>query len=112
MNAVSYHQRIHKEYAEERPDYFACTTRDVPRLVEKAKQESEQILKEFSAFYTGDIGIEIGTKRHGMCWSITGTLTVNGAAVRTEDPCDLLFIDLNELMLKRILEMRLGDDQK
>ena len=39
-----------------------------------------------------------------MCWSITGTLTVNGETVKTEDPCDLLFLELNELMLKRMLE--------
>lgn len=104
MSAITYHQRIHEEYSKEHPDYFSCTTRDVPRLVEKAKQEAEKILRELSDFYVGNIGIEIGTKRHGMCWSITGTLTVNGETVKTEDPCDLLFLELNELMLKRMLE--------
>lgn len=104
MSAVNYHQRIHEEYSAEHPDYFSCTTRDAPRLVEKAKQEAERILKEFSLFYAGNIGIDVGTKRHGMCWSITGTLTVNGVVVKTEDPVDLLFLELNELMMKRMLE--------
>lgn len=104
MRELTYHQRIHEEYSKEHPSYFSCTTRDVPRLIEKAKQEAEKILREFSDFYTGDIGIEIGTKRHEICWSITGTLTVNGETVKTEDPCDLLFLDLNTLMMKRMLE--------
>lgn len=104
MSAVNYHQRIHEEYSKEHPDYFSCTIRDVPRLVEKAKQEAEKILREFYEFYTGNIGIDVGTKRHGICWSITGTLTVNGAVVKTEDPVDLLFLELNELMMKRMLE--------
>lgn len=104
QSAITYQQRIHEEYSKEHPDYFSCITRDVPRLIEKAKQEAEKILREFSEFYTGDIGIEIGSKRHGMCWSITGTLTVNGETVKTEDPCDLLFLDLNMLMIARMLE--------
>ena len=104
MSELSYSKRIHEEYSKEHPSYFSCTTRDVPRLVEKAKQEAEKILREFSEFYVGDIGIEIGTKRHGICWSITGTLTVNGETVKTEDPCDLLFLDLNTLMMKRMID--------
>ena len=104
MSAVNYHQRINEEYSKEHPDYFSCTARDVPRLVEKAKQEAEKILRELSDFYVGNIGIDVGTKRHGMCWSITGTLTVNGVVVKTEDPVDLLFLELNELMIKRMLE--------
>lgn len=104
MSTETYHQWILKKYAKEHPDYFSCTTCDVQHLVEKAKREAEKLLREFSEFYTGDIGIEIGTKRHEICWSITATLTVNGKTVKTEDPCDLLFLELNELMLKRMLE--------
>lgn len=104
---MSYSDRLHQKYFEERPSCFACGKKSIPSLVEKARAEAEQILKEFSMFYQGDIGIEIGTKFHGLCWSITATLTVNGEPVRTEDPCDLLFIDLNELMLKRMIELGL-----
>ncbi len=104
-NALTYSQRIHKEYCEQHPDYFACGERSVPGLVEKAKTEAEQILKEFAMFYRGDIGITIEPKFHDLCWSITATLTVNGEPVRTEDPCDLLFLHLNELMLNRMIQL-------
>lgn len=100
---LTYSQQVHKRYCEEHPDYFACGKRNVSALVEQAKKEAEQILKEFSVFYCGDIGITIEPKDHGLCYSITATLTVNGEPVRTEDPCDLLFLHLNELMLKRML---------
>ena len=102
---LTYSQRIHKKYCEEHPDYFACGKRSVPELVEKAKKEAEQILKEFSMFYSGDIGITIEPKDHDLCYSITATLTVNGEPVRTEDPCDLLFLHLNELMLNRMIQL-------
>ena len=75
---ATYSQKLHKIYAEERPDYFACGKRSVPALVEKAKKEAEQILEEFLVFYRGDIGITIEPKEHELCYSITATLTVNG----------------------------------
>lgn len=104
MAELSYHQKVHKKYVEEHPDYFACGKKDLPRLVEKAKKEAAQILNEFSMFYVGDIGIEIGVKEYPICWSITATLTVNGKPVKTENPCDLLFLELNNLMLNRMLK--------
>lgn len=94
-----------KEYCEQHPDYFASGKRNVPKLVEKAKKEAEQILKEFTMFFRGDIGITIEPKFHGLHWSVTATLTVNGEPVKTEDPCDLLFLELNELMLKRMIQL-------
>jgi len=82
--------------------YWFCESADVPGLIEEAKSEAERLLQELSAFYAGDIDIEIGAVQHGNYWSITGTLVINGEARRTEDPCDLLFLDLNELLLKRL----------
>lgn len=101
---LTYSQKVQKKYCEEHPDYFACGKKSVPDLVEKAKKEAEQILKEFSMFYRGNIGINIEPKDHELCFSIAATLTVDGEPVKTEDPCDLLFIELNELMLTRILK--------
>ncbi|MBQ8331099.1 MAG: hypothetical protein IJX94_01200 [Clostridia bacterium] len=103
--ALTYSQRIHKEYCEEHPNYFACGSRSVPTLVKKAEEEAAQILKEFSVFYRGDIGIKIEPKFHELCYSITATLTVNGEPVMTEDPCDLLFLHLNEIMLNRMIQL-------
>lgn len=104
MDGLTYHQRIHAKYAEEHPDYFSCGRRSVQKLIEKAEEEAKQLLKEFSLFYTGDIGIVITAKQHITCWSIAATLTVNGEAIKTEDPCDLLFLELNELMMKRMIQ--------
>lgn len=104
-SALTYSQRAHKEHCEQHPDYFACGKHSIPKLVEKAKKEAEQILKEFAIFYRGDIGITIEPKFHGLCWSITATLTVNGEPVKTQDPCDLLFLELNELILNRMIQL-------
>jgi hypothetical protein len=92
------------QYAQQYPDYFACGQKSVPALLKKAKQEAAQILKDFSEFYHGEIGIEIGSKQHLLCWSITATLTLNGNPIKTEDPCDLLFLELNNLILARMLK--------
>lgn len=104
MIDISYHQKVHKEYVEEHPDYFACGKRDLPRLVEKAKKEAAQITNELSMFFAGDICIEIGVKQYPVCWSITATLTVNGEPVKTEDPCSLLFLELDSMMMERMLK--------
>ena len=49
------------KYETENPTYFLCSRRDIPYLVEKAKNEAAQILKEFSMFYktSGELAIEI-----------------------------------------------------
>ncbi len=108
---LTYSQITIKENAEQNPssavwrsEYFMCGRRSVRKLVEKAQAEADKLLREFKAFYAGDIGIRIEPKEHDLCWSITATLTVNGEDVKTEDPCDLLFLELNELMLQRMHE--------
>lgn len=103
---LTYSQMIIKKHAQKKPSYFMCGQRSVNRLVDKAKEEADKILCELRAFYKGNIGIAIEPKEHDLCWSITATLTVNGENVKTEDPCDLLFLELNELMLKKIIENR------
>ena len=102
---LTYSQKIIKEHAEEEPSYFLCGRKDVRSLTEKAKKDAENLLREFAAFFKGDIGITIGVKEHFLGWSITATLTVNGEEVKTEDPCDLLFLELNELMLERMTKL-------
>ncbi len=101
---LTYSQITIKEHAEQNPSYFMCGRKSVRKLVEKAQAEADKLLREFKAFYAGDIGIRIEPKEHDLCLSITATITVNGEDVKTEDPCDLLFLELNELMLKRMLE--------
>lgn len=101
---TAYHQMLLKDQAESNPTFFMSGKKDCARLVEKAKGEAERILKEFSVFYSGDVGIEIGVKQFAACFSITATLTVNGSKVKEYDPCDLCFYDLNALIMKRMID--------
>lgn len=104
MRENSYTKLLIKKRAEENPNYFMCSKKDVNRLSDKARREADDILKDFRQFFSGEFGIDIVPREHVIVWSIAATLTVNGNAVRTEDPCDLLFLDLNGLIMKRMLE--------
>lgn len=91
----------------ENPTYFLCSRRDIPALVEKAKAEAAQILKEFSMFYTtaGDLAIEIYPVQYVMGFSIAGKLTWDSETVMEESDCGLLFLHLNEVMLNRMIKL-------
>lgn len=96
---------------ERQQTYFMCSRRSLPRLVEKAKTEAEKILAEFAMFYDthGKLGIDIEPVTHGggFSYSVAATLTWDGKPMqKRDDPCDLLFLQLNELMMKRLLELR------
>lgn len=92
---------------EDTPTYFLCSRRDIPSLVEKAKREAEQILKEFSMFYrtAGKLAIEIEPIQHVMGYSIGGKLMWDGQPVMEESDCGLLFLHLNEVMLNRMIKL-------
>lgn len=89
--------------------YFLCRRSEATKLLEKAKTEAAEILKEFKTFYTGDIGIAAYINRHVMGCSVAGDLTINGEICRSYDPIDLCFLELNELMMKRLIESRKED---
>lgn len=91
----------------ENPTYFLCSRKDIPSLVEKAKAEASQILKEFSMFYrtAGELAIEINPIQYAMGFSIGGRLTWDGATVMEESDCGLLFLHLNEVMLNRMIQL-------
>ena len=91
----------------ENPTYFFCSRRDIPGLVEKAKAEAAQILKEFSMFYktAGELAIEIEPIQYALGFSIGGKLTWNGETVMEESDCGLLFLHLNEVMLNRMIKL-------
>ena len=101
------------ERLEEHPGtYFLCRRSEVPGLLEKAREEAEQILSELQHYYTGDFCIVAYEKRHIEGCSIAGDLLVSGEVCRTFDPIDLLFLELNELMITRICQMRESEEQK
>ena len=91
----------------ETPSTFFCSRRDVPRLVEKAKAEAAQLLKEFSMFYrtAGELAIEIAPIKYALGYSIGGKLTWDGETIIEETDCGLLFLHLNEVMLHRMIQL-------
>lgn len=91
----------------EKPTYFFCSRRDIPGLVEKAKAEAAQILKEFSMFYrtAGELAIEIAPIEYALGYSIGGKLTWDGKTILEESDCGLLFLHLNEVMLNRMIQL-------
>lgn len=107
---MSYHQIVLAEAAEEAPNLFMCGAKSLRRMKEKARQQADKILQELRVFYTGDITIEIAEVEWATCWSVGAILKVNGEKCREYDTADLLFLDLNELMLKRMIEARRRKD--
>lgn len=67
---------------------------------------ASELLKELTVFYSGNIGIDVYPKRHVMGWSVCADLTVNGELCCHYDPADLCFLELNELILQRLIKMR------
>lgn len=90
--------------------YFLCRRSEAPELLKKAQAQAAGILEELKAFYAGDISIRAYISEHVMGRSIAGDLLVNGEICRQYDPIDLCFLELNELMLKRLAEHRKGGD--
>ena len=91
----------------EKSTYFLCARRDIPKLIEKANAEAAQILKEFAMFYktAGTLAIEIYPIQHPLGFSIGGRLTWDGETVMEESDCGLLFLHINEVMLKRMIQL-------
>ena len=83
---------------------FLCARSEVKDLLAAAEKDSRIILNELKAFLNGDIDIKIYEVEHPMGFSIAGDLTVNGEVCRHYEPVDLCFLDLNEIMLKKMIE--------
>ncbi|OQA48412.1 MAG: hypothetical protein BWY46_01419 [Firmicutes bacterium ADurb.Bin300] len=97
------------EKNEEKSSYFLCSKREIPKLLIMAEKEKQDILHGsdgFDKFAKGDIDISIYPKEHVMGWSIACDLTVNGETCKQYDPVGLCFLDLNEIMLKMLLQNR------
>lgn len=92
-----------------RSTYFLCSRSDVPGLIKRAETEAAQILKEFADFYStaGKLEIVIEPIQHPMGYSIGGRLTWDGETVVEESDCGLLFLQLNDVMINRMLQLGL-----
>lgn len=87
---------------------FMCSKKDIPALTEAAKEEAERVLRDFYAIFrpARPVSIEIYTVEHPLCYSIGARLLWDGDdVIRDESCCDLLFIDLNQMILKRMTEL-------
>ena len=80
---------------------------DAPALIKRAEAEAAQILKEFSEFYAtaGKLEIKIEPIQCFRGYSIGGKLTWDDKTIIEESDCGLLFLQLNEMMLKRMLQL-------
>ena len=98
----------------ETPTYFLCSRSDIPGLIEKAKTEAAQILKEFSMFYrtAGELAIKIEPIQYPLGYSIGGKLTWDGEIIMEETDCGLLFLHLNEVMLNRMIQLGIPSGRK
>lgn len=79
---------------------------DIEQQLNYAKKQAAELLAELKVLYSGNIGVSVYPKRHNMGWSVCADLTVNGEVCGQYDPADLCFIDLNCLILKRLVEIR------
>lgn len=97
-----------------KPSFFLCCRSDIPELMKRAEIEAVQLLKEFAEFYstTGKLEIVIEPIQHPMGYSIGGRLTWDGETVVEESDCGLLFLQLNDVMLNRMLQLGLSPFEK
>lgn len=84
---------------------FLCDKRSITELKIKAEKEAAEILKELSVFYSGNFSIKITVNTHLMGFGVAATLFLDDKAIKTEDPADLLFLDLNNLMLQKMINL-------
>lgn len=97
-----------------KPSYFLCCRSDIPELMIRAETEAAQILKEFTEFYStaGKLEIVIEPIQHLIGYSIGGRLTWDGETFVEESDCALLFLQLNDVMLNRMLQLGLSPFEK
>lgn len=94
----------------ENSTYFLCKRSDVPRLIEKANSEAKEILRDFAMYYktAGVLSIEPYPIEYPMGWAIGGKLKWDDTVLLDETDCGLVFLHINELILKRMIELGIG----
>lgn len=86
---------------------FCSTKQKALKDMEAFKVESAKVLKEFAIYYTGaTITVVPVLTSYIAGWGVEADLLCNGELVRHYPIADLALLDLNELMLKRILEQQ------
>ena len=85
---------------------FLFPRSELDKLTQEAVTMKQKILEELKMFVNGNIDISIYPVQHVVGYSLAGDLLVNGKIAKSYEPLDLLFLDLNELMLKMLLKHR------
>lgn len=101
----------------------AITAYGAPAQMDMAVEEMAELTKALCKIKRAQAGCEVTAaignvieemtayiNRHVMGCSVAGDLTINGEICRSYDPIDLCFLELNELMMKRLIGSRKEDD--
>lgn len=99
---------------QEESNYFFCSGRDIPRLVQEAEKEAAEILADLNAVCTTvkPLSIEIYVAEYPMFYSIGARLVWDGIdVIRNESVCAMIFTDLQRMTLNRIANARKEHDE-
>ena len=97
--------RIYDDYDERPGNDFLCAASELPKIIRQLEAERDTILREMrEMFGASNIEITLEANAHIMGWSVDATLSVNGDPVRHYEFARLCFMELNELMLSKMLE--------
>lgn len=96
---------IYDDYEERPGNDFLCSASELPAVIRKLEAERDRILREWrDMFGESNIEITLEPKTHIMGWAVEATLYINGDPVRHYEFARLCFMELNELMLSKMLE--------
>ena len=97
--------RIYDDYDERPGNDFLCAASELPKIIRQLEAERDTILQEMrEMFGASNIEITLEPTSHIMGWAVEATLSVNGDPVRHYEFARLCFMELNELMLSKMLE--------
>ena len=97
--------RIYDDYDERPGNDFLCAASEPPKIIRQLEAERDRILREWrDLFGESNIEITLEPKTHIMGWAVEATLYIKGESVRHYEFARLCFLELNELMLSKMLE--------
>ena len=83
-----------------------CTKAELPEIMRRLERQRLDAIKDVSVFFLGDIDIRLEPTKYVTGWGVEATLTVNGETVRHYMTAGLCFLELNLLVLEKIIELR------
>ena len=97
--------RIYDDYEERPGNDFLCSASELPAVIRQLEAERDRFLREWRGMFgESDIEITLEPKKYIMGWAVEATLYIKGESVRHYEFARLCFLELNELMLSKMLE--------